>query len=83
MMDSHLKLWKMSWGNLVIADDSTKTIMFCMKKYKGMCSNFTYSMVFAQTKEMAKVFEDMEDARKATGALFKMNTKISSLGGGK
>jgi hypothetical protein len=78
-----LKLWRMSWGNLVIADDVTKTVMFCMKKYKGMCSNFTYSMVFAQTREMAKVFEDMEDARKASGALFKMNKKISSMGGGK
>jgi len=76
-----LKLWKMSWGNLLIADDSNKTVMFCMKKYKGMCSNFTYSMIFAQTKEMGRVFEDMENARKATGALFKMNKKISSLGG--
>jgi len=76
-----LKLWKMSWGNLIFADDSDKTVMFCMKKYKGMCSNFTYSMIFAQTKEMAKVFEDMESARKAVGALFKMNKKITSLGG--
>lgn len=75
-----LKLWKLSWGNLIIADDSDKTVMFCMKKYKGMCSNFTYSMIFAQTKEMSKVFEDMEDARKATGALFKMNKKITTLG---
>lgn len=76
-----LKLWKMSWGNMLIADEYTKTVMFCMKKYKGMCSNFTYSMLFAQSKEMGKVFEDMEDARKATGALFKMNKKITSLGG--
>jgi hypothetical protein len=74
-----LKLWKLSWGNLIIADDSDKTVMFCMKKYKGMCSNFSYSMIFAQTKEMARVFEDMEDARKATGSLFKMNKKISQL----
>jgi hypothetical protein len=76
-----LKLWKMSWGNLLVADDLNKTVMFCMKKYKGMCSNFTYSMIFAQTKEMGRVFEDMESARKATGALFKMNKKITSLGG--
>lgn len=76
-----LKLWKMSWGNLLIADDVQKVVMFCMKKYKGMCSNFSYSMIFAQTKEMAKVFEDMEDARKATGSLFRFNKKISSLGG--
>lgn len=78
-----LKLWKMSWGNMLIADNNTKTVMFCMKKYKGMCSNFTYSMIFAQTREMAKVFEDMENARKAVGALFKMNKKVSSLGGKK
>jgi hypothetical protein len=74
-----LKIWKLSWGNLIIADDSDKTVMFCMKKYKGMCSNFTYSMIFAQTKEMSRVFEDMEDARKATGALFKMNKKITTI----
>lgn len=76
-----LKLWRMSWGNLLIADDVQKVVMFCMKKYKGMCSNLNYSMIFAQTKEMSKVFEDMEDARKATGSLFKFNKKISSLGG--
>jgi hypothetical protein len=46
-----------------------------------MCSNFSYSMVFNQVREMGKVFEDMEDARKATGSLFKMNKKISSFGG--
>ena len=76
-----LKLWKLSWGNLLIADDHQKTVMFCMKKYKGMCSNFSYSMIFAQVKDMAKVFEDMEDARKAVGSLFRMNKKISTLGG--
>jgi hypothetical protein len=76
-----LKLWKLSWGNILIADDIQKIVMFCMKKYKGMCSNFSYSMVFAQSRDMARVFEDMEDARKATGALFKMNKKITSLGG--
>lgn len=78
-----LKLWKLSWGNMLIADDSTKTVMFCMKKYKAMCSSFSYAMIFAQTKEIAKVFEDMENARKAVGALFKMNKKVSSLGGQK
>lgn len=76
-----LKLWKMSWGNLLIADDNIKTVMFCMKKYKGMCSNFTYSMLFAQTKEMAKVFEDMESAKKAMGSIFKFNKKITKAGG--
>ncbi len=76
-----LKLWKLSWGNLLIADDSNKTVMFCMKKYKGMCSNFTYSMIYAQTKEMARVFEDMEDARKATSSLFKTKKKITALAG--
>ena len=76
-----LKLWKLSWGNLIIADDLQKTVMFCMKKYKGMCSTFTYSMIYAQTKEMARVFEDMEDARKATSSLIRFNKKITSLGG--
>jgi hypothetical protein len=38
-------------------------------------------MIFSQTKEGPKIFEDMEDARKATGSLFKFNKKISSLGG--
>ncbi len=76
-----LKLWRMSWGNLLIADDATKTVMFCMKKYKGMCSNFTYSMLFSQSKEMARVFEDMEDAKKATSSLFRFNKKITQLGG--
>ena len=78
-----LKIWKMSWGNLLIADDVTKSVMFCMKKYKGMCTRFSYAMLFTQTKEMGKVFEDMEDARKATSSLFKFNTKITKLGGRK
>jgi hypothetical protein len=76
-----LKLWRLSWGNLIIADDNTKTVMFCMKKYRGMCSNLTYAMIFAQDRQMAKVFDDMEDARKAAGSLFKLNKKITTLGG--
>lgn len=74
-----LKLWHMSWGNLMFADESTKTVMFCMKKHKGMCSNFTYSMLHAQMKKMGEVFEDMESARKATSSLFKFNKKVSSM----
>lgn len=76
-----LKLWKMSWGNLLIADDIQKTVMFCMKKYKGMCTNLTYSMVYYQNKQMGQVFEDMEDARKAAGSLFKIKKNITTLGG--
>lgn len=76
-----LKLWRLSWGNIIIADDVQKMVMFCMKKYKGMCSNFSYSMIYSQNQEMARVFDDMEDARKATSSLFKFNKKITSIGG--
>lgn len=78
-----LKLWKMHWGNLLMADDISKTVMFCMKKYRGMCSTFSYAMLYLQTKEMGRVFEDMEDAKKATSSLFKFNKKITQLGGRK
>jgi hypothetical protein len=76
-----LKMWRLSWGNLIVADDIQKDVMFCMKKYKGMCSNFSYGMIYSQVKDKAKVFEDMEDARKATSSLFKFNKKITTLGG--
>jgi hypothetical protein len=76
-----LKLWKLSWGNLCIDDETTKQVMFCMKSYKGMCSNFSYVMLYSQKKEMAKIFDDMEDARKAVSSLFRFNKKITTLGG--
>jgi hypothetical protein len=78
-----LKLWELLWGNICIADDTNGTVLFCMRKYRGMCSTLTYPMVFAQKKEMGRVFTDMEAAKKATTSLFRFNKKISSLGGKK
>jgi hypothetical protein len=64
------KLFKLGWQSFCIADDVNRRVAFCMKQFKGMCSIIPYTMLY-QTLGQARVFEDMEDLRRSSGALFK------------
>jgi len=65
-----VKLFGLSWGNMMLADDINRKVYFCMKKFKGMCTMIPYSMIY-QTLGQKQVFDDLEDARQKSGALFK------------
>jgi hypothetical protein len=72
------RLFKMGWGNIVVADDITRTAYFCMKDYKGVCSAVNYAMMY-QTLGQLKVYDSLEDAQRQNSSLFKISKRISKV----
>lgn len=69
------KLHKLGWSSFVIADDVNKKATFCMKEFGGLCSTVPYPFMFSSLgREHNKVFEDLEDVRRASGPFFRMVT---------
>jgi hypothetical protein len=64
------KLFGLSWGNMIIADDINRVSYFCMKKFKGLCSMIPYSMIYQQLGQ-TQIYNDLEDVRQKSGAVFK------------
>jgi hypothetical protein len=77
-----LKLFKMGWSSIVVADDVNKQATFCMKEFGGICSVVPYSYMFASLgKEQLKVYEDLEDARRSAGPFFRMKVPMRKVFG--
>ena len=74
------KLYNLGWSSFVVADDVNKRASFCMRQFRGLCSTVQYSFIYSSLGQ-SKVFEDLEDVRKASSPFFKMSTKASRLMG--
>ena len=72
------RLFKMGWGDFIIADDIGRSAYFCMKKFKGMCNVIPYSMMY-QYLGQSKAYETMEDAKKASSSIFKVGKRFSKV----
>ena len=76
-----MNLQKMGWGSLIVADDVNRRVAFCMKELKGLCSMMPYTMLY-QTFSQAKVYEDIEDAKRTSSSIFKVRReKLTKLVG--
>jgi len=74
-----VNLQKMGWGSLIIADDVNRRVAFCMKELKGLCSMMPYTMLY-ETFKQAKVYTDIEDAKRTASSIFKVKReKLSKL----
>lgn len=74
-----VNLQKMGWGSLIVADDVNRRVAFCMRELKGLCSMMPYTMIY-QTFSQAKVYEDIEDAKRTASSIFKVRRqKLSKL----
>jgi len=69
-----LNLQRMGWGSLIIADDVNRRASFCMTELKGLCSLLPYTMLY-NTMGQAKVYEDLEDAKRTASSIFKTKRK--------
>ncbi|MHA1874182.1 MAG: hypothetical protein ACTSVB_08710 [Candidatus Heimdallarchaeaceae archaeon] len=69
-----LNLFRMGWSSIIIADDVNKRVSFCMRELKGMCSMMPYTMLY-QSYQQAKVYEDLEDAKRTASSIFKVQRK--------
>lgn len=72
------KLYKLGWSSFVVADDVNKRASFCMKQFKGMCSTVQYAFIYSSL-DQSKVYEDLEDVRRASSPFFRMSKKSSRL----
>jgi hypothetical protein len=68
------RLFKMGWGNFVLADDVLGLAYFCLRANKGICQGVSYRMMY-KTLGQSGVYEDMEDLRKQNSSLFKVGAK--------
>jgi hypothetical protein len=68
------RLFKLGWGNFVIADDSMQIAYFCLRANKGICQGLNYRMMY-QTLGQGQVYQDLEDIRKQNSSIFKVNRK--------
>jgi hypothetical protein len=77
-----LKLFKLGWSSIMVADDVNKQATFCMKEFSGMCNVVPYAYLFASLgKEQAKVYEDLEDVRRSAGPFFRMKVPMRKIMG--
>jgi len=69
------RLHKLGWASFIVADDVNKRATFCMKEFGGVCSVIPYGYMFSSLgKEHSKVYEDLEDLKKASGPFFNRKT---------
>ena len=74
------KLQSLGWGSIIVLDDVNKRATFCMKEFNGLCSTLQYSFIYtALGKDYTKVYDDLEDVRRASSPFFKMNSRATNL----
>ena len=72
------RLFKLGWGNIIIADEVNRTAYFCMQDYKGVCNALSYSMMYQNLGQL-KVYETLEDAKRQSSSLFKIKKRFSKI----
>lgn len=76
------RLKRLGWNSLLIADDITKRIVFCMKEYGGLCEVTHYSFIYSSFgREGKEAYEKLEDLKKSTSPFFSQKASASKLFG--
>jgi len=75
-IDKINRLFRLGWGNIIIADDINKQAHFCMRSFTGVCQVIPYSMMYQNLGQL-KVYETLEDAKRQNNSLFKVSIRAS------
>jgi hypothetical protein len=68
------KLHQVGWNSLIFADDVNKRVIFCMKEFHGLCSSTPYQFIYSSLgKDYGKVYDNLEDVKKAASPFFKLS----------
>jgi hypothetical protein len=68
------KLHQVGWNSLIFADDINKRVIFCMKEFHGLCSSTPYQFIYSSLgKDYGKVYDNLEDVKKAASPFFKLS----------
>lgn len=74
------KLFYLGWSSILIADDVSKVMTCCMKQFGGLCTQISYSQLYANFgREHQKVYEDLDDLKKTTTPFFRKKVKPAKL----
>jgi hypothetical protein len=69
------RLFKMGWGNIIIADDINRIAYFCMKQFKGVCVAISYPMIYQNFGQL-QVYSSLEDIKRQSSSLFKVRKPL-------
>lgn len=70
------RIQKLGWTSIAIADDVNKSVTFCMKEFKGVCSVVPYGFIYSSLgKDHSKIFEDLEDVKRSASPFFRMSAR--------
>lgn len=72
------RMFKLYWGNIIIADDINRNAHFCLKRFKGVCNIVNYAMMYQNLGQL-KVYETLDDAQRQQSSLFKLKKKFSKV----
>lgn len=64
------RLFALGWSNIIVLDDVNRIAYFCMRKFRGTCSQLSYYMMYQNLGQL-KVYETLEDAKRQSSSLFK------------
>jgi len=69
------KMYGMGWNSLIFSDDINRKSIFCMKEFEGLCSTIPYQIMGASFgSDYSKVFQSMEEVRKASASFFSLKS---------
>jgi hypothetical protein len=72
------RLFKLGWGNIIVADDITRNAYFCMRRFSGTCQVLSYPMMYQNLGQL-KVYESIDDAKRQNSSLFKVSVRASKV----
>lgn len=76
------KLFRLGWKSILVSDDVTKRVMFCMQEFGGICSVVNYSYLYASLGgTYAKEYGALEDLKKSSSPFFRSKIKPKKLFG--
>lgn len=76
------RLHRLHWSSFIIADDVMQNVKFCMRMFKGLCSEIPYAFLYnVAGGEAMKSYADLSDVKKSVSPLFRMKRKTRKLFG--
>lgn len=65
------QLFKFKWNAFVITSEVKRVAYFCLKAFRGMCSQINYQILMTSFgKDIGKVFNNLEDLESASRPIF-------------
>jgi len=76
------RLFKLGWQAVIVADDVTQRLVFCLKEDGGLCSIVHYPFLYsALGRDQADAYGKLSDLQKSTSPFFTHKVRLASFFG--